>query len=226
VLLRATNAQMSDLPLVAVAALLLLNEVTLMLRRRDAPQLAPHIAILLCLGLLSVGMRIGSDAAGLAGALVDPMLRRHPGFRFKEPHLAALEFFDLKDPNHEREIYDNDNGQLFVGYTEEGMDLARANGGPNESIRGMGNSNPFSYALLRPPSRGGANDINVTDVSRRLIPPPAMLLGDVDLILIPHYPASERDVMDIVLSAYKGYLAHTYVTAAESPHWTLLRKRK
>jgi len=73
-----------------------------------------------------------------------------------------------------------ENGELFVRYTEEGMDLVKTHSGPNESVRSMTNTNPFSYALLRPPPPGGAVDIN-----------PA--LGDVDLILIPNFPGLDLD---------------------------------
>jgi hypothetical protein len=226
-LLRLTNAQASDLPLIAVIALLLVNEVTVLSRRHDARGSTEQLAMLLCLslGLLSVGMRIGADATGLAGALVDRVLHPRAGYHFKEPHLSALAFFDLKDPTGEHMVYDNDNGQAYVSYTEEGIDLARANSRPNESVRSMGNETPFSYALLRPPSRGGANDISYTDVSRDLILPPDVVLGDVDIILIPRYLASEREPMNILLSAYKGFLKTKYVVAAESTNWTMLRKR-
>jgi hypothetical protein len=224
-LLRLTNAQASDLPLIAVVALLLLNEVTVLSHRRDARGSTMHIALLLFLGLLSVGLRTGADATGLAGALADRVLHPKAGYRFKEPHLSALVFFDLKDPAGEHKTYDNDNGQAYVHYTEEGIDLVRANSRPDESVRSMGNETPFSYALLRPPSRGGANDISYTDVSRKFVPPPAMVLGDVDLILIPRYLASEREPMNILLSAYDKFLKTKYVRAAESTDWTLLRKR-
>lgn len=226
-LLRLTNAQASDLPLIAVVALLLVNEVTVLARRYDARGSTMQLAMLLCLGLglLSAGMRIGADATGLAGALIDQVIHPKAGYRFKESQLSALAFFDLKDPTGERKVYDNDNGQAYVRYTEEGIDLARANSRPNESVRSMGNETPFSYALLRPPSRGGANDISYTDVSRKLVPPPDMVLGDVDIILIPHYLASERETMNILLSAYKDFLKANYVIAAESANWTLLRKR-
>jgi hypothetical protein len=178
------------------------------------------------LGLLLVGARFGADGIGLAGALVDKVLHPNAGYRFKEPHLSALAFFDLKDPTREHEVYDNDNGAPFVRYTEEGIKLARAHSRPDESVRGMGNDTPFSYAMLRPPSRGGANDINYTDVSDKVVPPPDIILGDVDVILIPHYLASERETMNILLSAYKDYLKTNYVVAGESTNWTLLRKRE
>jgi len=218
-LLMSTNAQGQELPLVAVVALLLVNEVTVMLRRPDAPA-ALHAATLLGFGLLVVGTRIGFDAAGMGLALGDKLIRADAGYHLAPPHLAALSFYGVAN-----EEMKNDNGEEFVGYTSEGFDLVRAQSRPGESVRGMGATNPFSYGLLRPPSQGGAVDIDATDLSEQVVPPAAMLLGDVDLIMIPKFPATERQAMEQVLSSYRDLLAEKYVLAAESTHWTLLRKR-
>ena len=86
----------------------------------------------------------------------------------------------------------SDNGGDFVRYTEEGIELIQAYGRQGESVRGMGMSNPFSFATLSPPSHGGAINLSQTNVSPTVMPPKERLIGDVGLILMPKFPATER----------------------------------
>ena len=102
--------------------------------------------------------------------------------------------------------------------------MVRANSHGDESVRGLGSTNPFAYALLRRPPLGGANDLNRTTVGFQFVPDRFLVLGNVDLILIPRFPATERSTMNVVLKAYKEYLTTNYVQAAESANWTLLRR--
>jgi hypothetical protein len=215
-LLLLTNSQPFGLPLLGVAALLLLNEVTAAVPDGSAP---PQMAPLLALGLLAVGIPMCIDAAGLGTAIGDKLLRGKPGYRFHEPQLASIEFVDCATP-----CLQNDNGQNFVRYTEEGIALVQANGRPGESVRGLGMSNPFSYATLRPPSHGGAVVLGKTDISSVVMPPEKFLIGDVALILAPKFPASERDTLAAILNAYPNLLGTEYRRVAESPNWILYRR--
>jgi hypothetical protein len=52
------------------------------------------------------------------------------------------------------------------------------------------------------------------------------LIGDVDLILIPAFPASERRVMTIVLNRYPEVLGSEYARVAESQNWSLYRRQR
>ena len=215
-LLSLTNTQPGGMPLLAVMALLLVNELTSALRSPDRSA----VPTLLCFGLLAVSIPLTCDAAGLAAGLWDKAYPSKPAFCFKAPHLAALQFEDLKSP-----YTFNDNGQAFVRFTEEGMRLVQAQARPGESVRGMGMSNPFSYALLRPPPHGGAVNLSVTNVSRDAIASKQMLMGDVDLLLLPKYPASERETLALVLARYPELLSRDYALLAESPNWKLYRRR-
>lgn len=215
-LLMLTNTQPWGLPLIAVVAILLVNELTLAFRASAQT----HIAVMLAFGLLAVAIPLSLDAGGLALALWDKALPSSPGYQFQAAHLSALRFVDLPVPE-----FANDNGQAFVRYTEEGMELVRAYGHPGESVRGMGMSNPFSYALLRRPSRGGAVNISATNVSSAGLPPKLMLIGDTDLMLVPKFPASERDTLAIVLARYPELLGQDYTMVGESANWKLYRRR-
>lgn len=215
-LLLLTNTQPSGLPLMGAAALLLLNEVTAAVPEGTSP---PQIAPLLAIGLLAVGIPMCIDAAGLGAAMADKVLREKPGYRFHEAQLASIEFVDCATP-----CLQNDNGQNFVHYTEEGIALVQANGKPGESVRGLGMSNPFSYATLRPPSHGGAVTLGKTDVSAAVMPPEKFLIGDVALILAPKFPATERETLAAILNAYPNMLGTEYLQVAESPNWILYRR--
>ncbi len=215
-LLLLTNTQPYGLPLLGAAALLLLNEVTVAVPTGTAP---PQMAPLLAIGLLAVGIPMCVDAAGLGAAIKDKVLRTQPRYRLQEAPVASMEFVDCETP-----CLENDNGQNFVRYTEEGIALVQANGRPGESVRGLGMSNPFSFATLRPPSHGGAVILSKTDITPAFMPPEKLLLGDVALILVPKYPASERDTLAAILNSYPHLLGTEYLRVAESPNWILYRR--
>ncbi|MGD0404899.1 MAG: hypothetical protein ABSB66_17080 [Candidatus Acidiferrales bacterium] len=215
-LLLLTNTQPYGLPLLGAAALLLLNEVTVAVPEGSAP---PQMAPLLAIGLLAIGIPMCADAAGLGAAIGDKILHPKPGYRFHETHLESIEFVNCSTPCPE-----NDNGQNFVKYTEEGIGLVQTNGHPGESVRGLGMSNPFSFATLRPPSHGGAVTLSKTDISPVVMPPEKVLIGDVTLILAPKFPASEREILTAILNSYPKLLGTEYLRVAESPNWILYRR--
>jgi hypothetical protein len=220
-LLLLTNTQLSGLPLLGAAALLLLNEVTAAIPDGPAP---PHAAPLLAMGLLVVGIPMCLDAMGLAVAMEHKVLHGKPGYRFHEAHLASMEFVDCPAQPFYGPCSPNDNGQNFVRYTEEGISLVQANGRPGESVRGMGMSNPFSFATLRPPSHGGAVNLSGTNIAPAVMPPKELLIGDVALMLVPKFPATERGTLAAILHSYPDLLGAEYLQVAESADWVLYRR--
>lgn len=216
-LLLLTNTQSQGLPLLAGVALLVIDQLSTGV---EVEKGASNRGALLCFGLLAVGIPLAQDVAGLATAFADKILPLRPSYRLQAPHLQALEFVNSSRANK------NDNGEPFVRYTEEGMALISRYARPRETVLGMGLSNPFSYAMLRPPAHGGTVAMGSTNVSLHAIPSKERLIGDVDLILIPAFPASERDVMTIVLNRYPEVLGSEYVRVAESENWSLYRRRR
>src|SRR4029077_12753845 len=99
-----------------------------------------------------------------------------------------------------------------------------ANARRGESVRGMGMSNPFSFATLRPPSHGGAVNLSGTNVSPAVMPPKKLLIGDVALILVPKFPATERDTLSAILESYPELLGAEYLRVAQSDNWILYRR--
>lgn len=230
-LLLLTNTTPFGLPLLAAASLLLLNEVTATIpaaslqnasaQNASAPA---YVAPLLAMGLLIAAIPMCVDATGVAMAIADKTLSRTPGYRFHEGALASVEFVDCAWPSSGPFCYPNDNGQNFVRFTEEGIALVQANSRPEESVRGMGMSNPFPFALQRAPSRGGAVNLSATNVRPTAMPSKQMLLGDVDLILRPKFPATERNTLEAILDTYPELLGSEYLRVAESPNWILYRR--
>jgi hypothetical protein len=208
-LLLLTNSQPAGLPLLGAAALLVLNEVTVSVPAGSAPS---HVAPLVAIGLLIIGIPMAVDAVG------------SPGYRFSEAHLASIEFVDCSLAVPSATCVPNDNGENFVRYTEEGIALVEAYGRPGESVRGMGMSNPFSFATLRPPSHGGAVNLSKTNTSPTVMPPKERLIGDVALILTPKFPATEREALASILTYYPELLGYDYIRVAESPNWILYRR--
>jgi hypothetical protein len=215
-LLLLTNTQPYGLTLLSAAALLLLNEVTVAIQEASVlPQAAP----LLAMGLLAVGLPMCVDAAGLAVAMEHKLLPGIPSYHFREAPLASISFADCTTP-----CPSNDNGQNLVRYTEEGIALVQKYGRPGESVQGMGMSNPFSFAMQRPPSHGGAVNLSGTNIARSAMPPKRLLIGDVALLLVPKFPATERDTLAAILQAYPELLGSEYLRVAESANWILYRR--
>ncbi len=213
------NAQNSGLPLLVVAALLLVNEVTLALREGRASYAAG--APVLCLALAAILMPVMLDAAGIALALGDKLVRPGAGVRMRVPHMAAMTFVDVATNPTEQ----NENGGRMIRLVEEGMDLVMEHGRPHETVRGLTGMNPFPYALLRRPPRGGAVSITDRKVSETVVPPPDKLIGGADLLLFPKFPTPNTPVLDIVMRHHPELLGEMYGRAAESEHWVLYRRR-
>jgi hypothetical protein len=215
-LLLLTNTQPYGLTLLSAAALLFLNEVTVAIQEASVlPQAAP----LLAMGLLAVGLPMCVDAAGLAVAMEHKLLPGIPSYHFREAPLASISFADCKEP-----CSSNDNGQNLVRYTEEGIALVQTYGRPGESVQGMGMSNPFSFAMQRPPAHGGAVNLSDTNVSPSAMPPKKLLIGDVALLLVPKFPATDRPTLAAILQAYPELLGSEYLRVAESDDWILYRR--
>lgn len=208
--------QSSGLPLLGAAVLLLLNEITVAIPQGRVLQQA---ASPLAMGLLVVGFPMFLDAAGLAVAMEQKVLPGKATYHLNEAHLESMKFADCSEPGSP-----NDNGQNFVRYTEEGIALIQTNTRPGESVQGMGMSNPFSFATLRPPSHGGAVNLSKTNIALYAVPPKKLLFGDVALLMVPKFPASERDTLAAIERSYPELLGTEYLRVAESPNWVLYRR--
>ena len=220
-LLLLTNTQPWGLPLLGAVALLLVNEVTISAAKGAA---ALYVVPMVATGLLGVFFSMVLDAGGIAYAIADKASRDTSGYRLDAAHLASIEFVDCREKTLSAWCSMNDNGQNFVRYTEEGLALIARNARPGESVRGMGMSNPFSYGTLRPPSNGGAVVLCGTNISANAMPRKEALVGDVALMLLPKFPATDRATLQLILDSYPELLTVEYSVIAESPNWVLYRR--
>jgi hypothetical protein len=225
ILLEMTNTPASLFPLNTAVAIVVLNEICRTRTPAGSPIPALVAAPVLAFALFIAGVPTLLDAAGVIAAVADKWVRPHSGSELNIPHLAGIEFRDIRRKEGDA-IDTNDNGRAFVQYTEDGLALLRANSRDNESVRGLGMSNPFSYALLRPPAHGGTPVMSGTDVSTTAIPPASWIFGDAGLLLIPKFPATERDTLKSILDHYPDVLGSTYVPVAESSAWKLYRRAR
>jgi hypothetical protein len=58
------------------------------------------------------------------------------------------------------------------------------------------------------------------------MPPKERLIGDVGLILMPKFPATEREALASILAYYPELLVKDYTWVAASRNWILYRRAK
>jgi hypothetical protein len=220
-LLLITNAQAYGLPLLTCSLLLVVEEATA--GGRAAPG---HAAAVIAVALVAVGIPIGMDAAGLAAALEDKVVRGKPSHRISARHLASLEFVDCPPDWQGSGCGAPENGQFLVRSIEDGISLIEANAREGEAVRGMTMTETFSYATLRKPARGGAVVIGGS-VAEDLVPSKEWLVGDAALLLVPRYDFSAiPGPLANVVHRYPELLSEDFVPVAESTDWTLYRRVK
>lgn len=110
----------------------------------------------------------------------------------------------------------------FVTYVNDGLDLLRHVSTARETVATFDFSDPFSYALERPPFRGGS--IAMQDhftFSDRFRPSADWLLGGADVVMVPKYPVVPLQPLQ---EMYGAFLNSRFHLAAESARWFLYRR--
>jgi hypothetical protein len=181
----ATNQQPPRFPLTAVVTLLLVNEATLYARHLPAAALRSSALMLSALigwGTIHSVSYFANDAAGLviAAGLAAERGELEDATTIDAPHLRGLLF--LPDDNALRLA----NGRFYTDFVNDGLALIKKHSGPRDSVVVLGFTNPFSYALLRPPARGGSPFWGLNNnYSERSIPGTDKLIGDAAVVMIP-----------------------------------------
>ena len=148
-----------------------------------------------------------------------------PGYRIDAPQMAAMSFTDLADASGPSW----DNGKLLTSRINEGLALLRQQTGEQERIACVCFTNPFSYALLRKPARGGAPFLDYGfDFSADFAPSGERIVGDADVVIYPKSEAGEggRRTIATLMGLSEPILSKNYAYAAESDQWVLLRRRR
>lgn len=216
-LVLSTNGQLAGFPLNAVLAMLLIDRA-LASSRPDA--------VLILIGLIAyLPIAVGS-ASGLAFALVQS--RHNPPesevARFRPPHLASLLLYNMPDGT---DADRRSNGRAYVTYINDGVALLQRASHPNETVFDLDVQNPFSYALLRPPARGGSAGLYFNHTFNDAHKPSAeRLFGSADIVMVPKHPSGSEADADAVFRNYFENVKAGFRLCAESDWWKLYKRRQ
>lgn len=223
-LLLATNGQLSGYPLNAVLALILIEQSRAAVGN-DAPRWSrfPRPAIILILlGLICYAPIAVSNASGLAYAFLESRTKIPVSIaRFQPPVLSHLIFYDVADGT---DADNRSNGAVYVKYVNDGAELIQRVSSANETVFVLDLVNPFSYALMRRPARGGtpALSLNHTFTDRDK-PSPAWLFGAADIVMVPKHPASSEPDAQALFRNYLPSIRKDMILCAESEWWELYK---
>jgi hypothetical protein len=220
-LLLASNAQATGFPLIALFAIVLLNEV--LRRGADPEEAVPYRCAIILLAAICFLPRLMSDASGLMYGLVQhgkpapaSVVRFHP------PHLQKLVLMDVQDA---RDWETRSNGAAYVAYINDGVDLVQTHSKPSETVMTFDIHDPLPYALLRRPPEGGSISMGYghgfTDHSKLS---PERFFGNADIVMFPKYPAAPDTTFAALRRIYGPYLESHFRSCVESERWVLYRR--
>jgi hypothetical protein len=129
--------------------------------------------------------------------------------KFAAPPMADM--LAPRDPEYARSVND-------------GCELLRLHSGPSDRIVCMDLTNPFSFALQRPPATGDALWWDQHSFTKRVHPDAERVFEHAAVVMVPKYPISVQPERQPI-SVYAGFLETHYTLAAESAFWKLYRPR-
>lgn len=226
-LLLATNAQATGYPLNAVLAILLVEQGLAAVKEQGIADTSGFLradTVILLVGLLCFVPDLLANASGVGFALIES--RRNPPAseapRFRSAQLSGLLLYDV--PSGTDADY-RSNGRVYVNYVNDGMALIRSVSKPAESVFTLDMFNPFPFALLRPPARGGADCMDYNhQFNDKYKPTPDQLFGSADIVMVPKHPsASDLDARALFRN-YLPSIQARYRLCAETEWWQLYKQ--
>lgn len=136
-------------------------------------------------------------------------LRMTADLRFAAPPLADM--LAPRDPEYTRAVND-------------GCELLRLYSQPSDRIVSMDLTNPFSFALQRPPATGDALWWDQHSFTKLVHPDAERVFEHAAVVMVPKHPITvqpERQPMAV----YAGYIDAHYTLVTESAFWKLYRPR-
>jgi hypothetical protein len=223
------NAQVADMPVGVVIALLAYNAVTALLRGPRALR-APRLTTVLLIVLIWPLMSVGASAKVLAGyyrAVTRPQLLMTPDTlnlrglavparnrnvldaldRAGYPLLSTTRVPPLRDPLGQAE------------YVETLVEAAAQLTARPQRVLVLDQVNPLPFVLGYPPPRGSTLWLSPQGPARE----PHEIFDDVDVVLVPKY-SSYAPSTAFLLDTYGVYLAQTFPLRSETASWTFLRR--
>ena len=206
IFLLATNFQFYGLPLNAMAALLVLQQIAVHAPAANSQKLK-HAGLLLWGSLLVAG-DLGYEALGLGfGAWQRHSWDETANASF---HAAALAGFRTFEGS-------------YVELVNDGLALVNQHRRPDDTVMSLDFSNPFSYALGMRPAPGGAITLhfrgNFTDAHH---PTAERLFGGASLVMLPVVP-TDKGLARSVPRIYGPYLEEHFHPIGESKGWRIYR---
>jgi hypothetical protein len=225
-LLLATNGQASGYPLNAVLAILLVEQGRAAAQETEsgAGGFLRAETVVLLLGLACFLPTFTADASGLGYGLLES--RKNPpeweAARFRAPQLSSLVLYDMPQGT---EADRRSNGRVYVTYVNDGMDLIRRVSGPEETVTTLDIFNPFSYAMLRRPARGGvANLVFNFTYNDAHKPSPEWLFGAAEIVMVPKHPSTAPTDAEPLFRNFLSDIKAARRLCAESDWWELYKR--
>jgi len=221
-----TNSSNGSLyPLYTVFIFILLADLgkTLTLTR-DVPLAFGAATIAFALGLLTPTFFVHFRSLALLTSYKTSARIQAGASRVEGRHLQSLAFYD---GSQIEELSRLENGHLYTGYLNDGIEALKKYTNNDESVTTLGFHNPFSYALLRRPPTGGSIWFLLGySVSREHLPSNARMFGDASVVMTPKYPSTHEASDKVLFEVYKPYLTSDFSLVAESRWWRLYRRVK
>ena len=201
VVLMSTNSQLGGFPLCATFAIVIISEIAQdqhSLPTAEASFHRPLYVGALFLGVLLFLPQFTSDLAGLGhGAWAKEWPSPAPGLlAFTSPNLKPLLLYDGEESRS--------NGHVFTTYVNDGVALLERTSRADETVLSFDMTNPFPYALDRPPPRAGivspVYHLNIDDAHR---PADDRFFGDADIVMVPKHPTLGDTTFSDFLRAYQ-----------------------
>jgi hypothetical protein len=112
----------------------------------------------------------------------------------------------------------------YARSVNDGCELLRLHSQPSDRIVTMDLTNPFSFALQRPPPTGDALWWDEHSFTKHVHPDAERVFEHAAVVMVPKYPISVQPEREPI-SVYAGFLKAHYTLAAESAFWKLYRSR-
>jgi len=226
ILLLVTNGQDQGLPLSVVLLLLMAG------LRENAEagggqfsdrMIRTGLPVCALVSVLAWAAAVALDGAALAEAVREKIKAPPHAGTFLPAHMSGLLLYDLGDAGYPLA---NSNGTRYTEAVNEGIRLLQARSGPRESVVTLEQIDPFSYALLRKPARGGYAFLGFqASFNDRHKPPAERILGEADIVMVPKKNFTDMAGYNAILRSYLPYVKSAFTLAAESPTWWMYRRR-
>jgi hypothetical protein len=152
---------------------------------------------------LSIGISLHDKVSGVPPAIQT----------FQTPRLAGI--WVAGD-------YERSETSEYVQDIKDGMAMIQRLSAPNESVYSLDFTNPFTYALARPPAHGGAWSLHFNmGIDDRHHPSPEFAIGGADIMMEPKFPSAD---IHGILRVYGDYFHSHFHLVEESSRWRMYRR--